>query len=78
MINLGNVLMFSTGIDHPPPMGFPSHPEISLIDDDKRTLPYVSTCGPTLYLTLTLRDPDVFQDRMDMAFLKLRDLETHS
>ena len=32
MLNLGSVLMFATGMDHQPPMGFPNEPQI-MFDD---------------------------------------------
>lgn len=68
IISLGTVLVFATEIDHPPPsMGFPNQPQIKFDDDDKKTLPFASTCGPTLYLPLTLSDPDYFTKRMDIA-----------
>lgn len=67
MLNLGTILTFATGMDHPPPMGFPNEPEIMFDGDRLKTLPYASTCGPTLYLPLSLSDPDYFKERMDMA-----------
>ena len=66
-IDVKAVLSFATGADHPPPMGFPNCPEIMFETEADRTLPRASTCGPVLYLPLTLNDPDYFRARMDYA-----------
>ena len=71
-INLGNILVFVTGAIYLPPMGFESTPEIRFTGDihaTKMRLTSASTCGPTLYLPLSLSDPDVFAKKMDMAII---------
>ena len=65
-INLECLLAFITGADHIPPIGFPNAPQITF-EPNKDRLPSASTCGPTLYLPLVLRDPDYFRDKKDYA-----------
>ena len=66
-IGLGTVLIFTTGADHEPPMGFGNGctPEIRFELENR--LPHASTCGPTLYLPLHMSDPDKFCEQMDFA-----------
>ena len=66
-LDLGSLLTFITGSDHPPPMGFSNEPEIKFEVDCTRMLPTASTYGPTLYLPITLTDPDTFKNKMDVA-----------
>ena len=66
-IDLGIILSFVTGTDHPPPLGFPNTPDIEFQTDVTKCLPFASTCGPTLYLPLALSDPDRFKEKMDFA-----------
>lgn len=66
-IDLRAVLVFVTGADHPPPMGFPNSPEILFETSKNRSLPTACTCGPSLYLPLVLKDPDYFREKMDFA-----------
>lgn len=68
-LDLGSILTFATGADHPPPLGFLGQPEISFETDTAKSLPTACTCGPTLYLPLSLTDPDRFRDRMDFAII---------
>ena len=67
VINIKTVLAFATGADHPPPMGFPNPPQIMFEVASDRTLPTASTCGPTIYLPLSMSDPDRFCEKMDFA-----------
>ena len=60
---------FATGSDHEPPLGFANKPEICFVMRKERSLPQASTCGPTLYLPLSLKDPDDFRERMDFAMI---------
>ena len=66
-IDLGSVLIFTTGADHVPPVGFgvSCSPEIRFEKENR--LPHASTCGPTLYLPLRMDDPDKFSQQMDFA-----------
>ena len=66
-VDLGSILSFATGSDHPPPLGFPNAPDIQFETDLSKTLPYASTCAPTLYLPLVLNEPDLFKEKMDFA-----------
>ena len=53
---LEDLLSFVTGADYPPPLGFPSSPEIVFTDDSLHLLPKASTCTLTLYLSVNLID----------------------
>ena len=71
-VKLRDILVFITGADCLPPMGFDNDSEIRFVGDSYShvmRLPYASTCGPTLYLPLVLSDPDVFDEKMDMAIV---------
>ena len=56
LIDIGSVLIFTTGADHTPPMGFGQgfSPEIRF--EIGKKLPHTSTCGPTLYLPLNMNE----------------------
>ena len=49
-VDLGSIMSFATGSDHPPPLGFPNAPDIQFETDLSKTLPFSLTCAPTLYL----------------------------
>ena len=66
-VDLGSIMSFATGSDHPPPLGFPNAPDIQFEMDLSKTLPFASTCAPTLYLPLALNEPDLFKEKMDFA-----------
>ena len=66
-ISLETIFTFATGADHEPPLGFENQPDIKFDVRKERFLPYASTCGPTLYLPITLTDPDFFREKMDYA-----------
>ena len=69
-VNLSSILIFVTGLDCIPALGFASPLEIEFIkDNDKGRLPSASTCTPALYLPLSLTDEDVFFERMDTAII---------
>ena len=73
-LDLGSLLTFITGSDHPPPpppppIGFSNESEIKFEVGFTRMLPTASTCGPTLYLPITLTDPDTFKNKMDVALI---------
>ena len=65
--DLGSVLIFTTGADHVPPVGFgvSCSPEIRFEKENR--LPHASTCSPTLYLPLHMEYPDKFSRQMDFA-----------
>ena len=64
--SLRNVLIFSTGADSPPPIGFENQPTIEFID---RELPKSNTCAPTLYLPLEINEYEKFKAQMDFGIL---------
>ncbi|XP_019859447.1 PREDICTED: G2/M phase-specific E3 ubiquitin-protein ligase-like isoform X1 [Amphimedon queenslandica] len=69
-VNLSSILIFVTGLDCIPALGFASPLEIEFIkDNDKGRLPSASTCTPALYLPLSLTDEDIFFERMDTAII---------
>ena len=71
-ISIQNILVFVTGADDIPPLGFDSPAEVHFSGDtykQEMRLPSASTCGPSLYLPFCLSDPDVFAEKMDMAII---------
>lgn len=58
-------MVFATGCDAIPILGFDRHPMLVFSDQD--TLPTASTCGPTLYLPLQFEDAEQFNRNMCMA-----------
>lgn len=68
-ITLEDVFSFATGSDHEPLLGFANKPEICFVMRKERSLPHASTCDPTLYLPLSLNDPDEFCERMLFAII---------
>lgn len=67
-IDLKRLLFFISGASEIPPAGFAHRPEIYFEEDNcEQRLPHSSTCGPTLYLPLSLTDIQLFQRRMDIA-----------
>ena len=66
-LDLGVLFSFATGADHVPPIGFSSQPSIEFDRRMDRDLPSASTCGPTLYLPMTLMDSDLFKLRIYFA-----------
>lgn len=66
---LGDFMAFVTGADHPPPLGFLHSPEVDFDNDPGRTLPRASTCCLVIYLSLHVRDYDIFCSKMDEAIV---------
>ena len=64
--SLSHVLIFSTGANSPPPLGFNNKPTIEFIDGE---LPKANTCAPTLYLPLGISEFERFKTQMDFAIL---------
>ena len=64
--SLRHVLIFSTGADSPPPIGFENQPTIEFIDGE---LPKSNTCVPTLYLPLEINEYEKFKAQMDFGIL---------
>ena len=68
-LTLGDLLVFVTGADHPPPLGFLLSPEVEFTDDTSRTLPWASTCTVMLYLSVHLKEYDLFCNKMDNSMI---------
>lgn len=68
-ITLEMVLVFATGADHEPPLGFENVPQVQFETRKDRFLPTASTCTPALYLPIQLDDPDEFKKKMDYAIV---------
>ena len=66
-VDLGSIMSFATGSDHPPPLGFPNAPDIQFETDLSKILPFASTCAPNLYLPLVLNEPDLFKKKMGFS-----------
>uniref|UniRef100_A0A8D3E878 HECT domain-containing protein n=1 Tax=Scophthalmus maximus TaxID=52904 RepID=A0A8D3E878_SCOMX len=51
-LSLGDILIFSTGLDKIPAMGFPTQPELEFLhpEDGPAMFPMANTCGPVLRL----------------------------
>ena len=62
-------LFFVSGASEIPPAGFQNRPEICFDQDCDDRLPHSSTCGPTLYLPVSLTDITTFQHKMGYAIL---------
>ena len=62
---IGDLLMFITGADRLPPMGFPDVPVIEFNHNPSVRLPTPSTCAPSITLPMSQASSyDHFQDMM--------------
>ncbi|KAM4537018.1 G2/M phase-specific E3 ubiquitin-protein ligase-like [Odontesthes bonariensis] len=59
-VTFEDLLVFVTGSDHVPSLGFPEEPSIEFYDQERgvRRLPYASTCSLTLYLPRGIDEED--------------------
>jgi hypothetical protein len=64
--NLEDVLVFITGANVPPPLGFDSTPTIELTDGN---FPTANTCSTTLHLPTVYEEYEVFKGKMDFSIL---------
>ena len=64
-VSLGQILMFLTGSDEPPPCGFVGSPMIYFTDSDR--LPQASTCAFTLTLSKLHTEYSLFKEKKDLA-----------
>lgn len=69
IISLPQILIFVTGADSIPPMGFPTDPVIIFSKDKSRLLPLSSTCSLSLTLSTGHVEYDMFKKSMDTAVL---------
>lgn len=63
---LQDVLVFATGANEPPPMGFESALNLELM---MGKFPLANTCGLTLLLPLHHAEYNLFKEAMDFAIL---------
>ena len=61
-VTLQDVMVFATGCDGVPILGFDRQPALKFSSDD--VLPTASTCGPTLYLPLQVKGAKRFSKNM--------------
>ncbi|XP_056458365.1 G2/M phase-specific E3 ubiquitin-protein ligase-like [Gadus chalcogrammus] len=68
---LEDLLVFVTGADHPPALGFPRKCEVHFFDQEPgtRRLPYASTCALFLYLPRGVREEEDFADMMSTSLV---------
>ncbi|KAL5515191.1 hypothetical protein EMCRGX_G000324 [Ephydatia muelleri] len=66
-IDLSKLLLFVLGASEIPPAGLQNRPEICFDQDCDDRLPHSSTCGPTLYLPVSLTDITTVQHKIDCA-----------
>ncbi|KAK0133392.1 G2/M phase-specific E3 ubiquitin-protein ligase [Merluccius polli] len=66
-----DLLVFVTGADHPPALGFPSKCQVHFFSQEPgtRRLPYASTCALFLYLPRGVREEEDFADLMSTALV---------
>lgn len=64
-VTLGQILIFLTGADEPPPCGFIATPQLCFCDMER--LPEASTCSLTLTLSRSYKDYALFKEKMDFA-----------
>uniref|UniRef100_A0A8D3E228 HECT domain-containing protein n=1 Tax=Scophthalmus maximus TaxID=52904 RepID=A0A8D3E228_SCOMX len=67
-LSLGDILIFSTGLDKIPAMGFPTQPELEFLhpEDGPAMFPMANTCGPVLRLPVQPTFPK-FESAMEMG-----------
>lgn len=68
-IKLEEVLVFVSGADSIPPLGFPEPLQIDFYDQEEgqRRLPFASTCSLTLYLPRRVQEEGEFKEIMNWA-----------
>lgn len=68
---LGDVLVFFTGADYPPPMGFQKKTELKFLDNEKeKILPIASTCALTLWLPIIHNNYNDFKTALCRGILE--------
>jgi hypothetical protein len=68
-VHLSNILVFVSGTNSIPPLGFPTSPVILFSKNTSRLLPTASTCALSLTLSGGLAQYDLFQQNMNLAVL---------
>ncbi|CAG9819138.1 unnamed protein product [Phaedon cochleariae] len=67
-ISLVDILIFATGANHIPPLGFPLSPQITFLHDDSSPYPKANTCGLVLKLPVTHKSYEEFISALNFAF----------
>ena len=68
--SLGDILVFFSGADYPPPMGFHKNPRLKFLEHNKHTiLPTASTCSLTLALPTWHKTMEDFSMAMKLGIL---------
>ena len=69
-LHLEDLLVFVTGADRVPPMGFEFNPVITFIHDHPSCFPIANTCTPSLHLPVFCSQPyDQFKGAMVEALV---------
>lgn len=68
-LRLEDLLIFVTGSDSIPPMGFEFNPVITFVHDPPSHLPLSNTCTPSLHLPVISQPYDRFKDAMVEALV---------
>ncbi|KAK5646175.1 hypothetical protein RI129_004639 [Pyrocoelia pectoralis] len=66
-INLEDILVFATGADCVPPLGFPVTPEITFLHDSPSRFPIANTCALQFQLPIIHKDYNIFKSDMDFG-----------
>lgn len=65
-LSLGDVLVFFSGSDKIPPLGFDLPPSLSF--DEDAMFPTSSTCALSLVLPSRYREYEIFKEKVDYGF----------
>ena len=63
---LEDLVIFFSGADRPPPLGFPTQPDLEFLDQNA-ILPTASTCSLVIRLPICHSNYDDFKDAMILA-----------
>lgn len=66
-VTLSDLLVFATGCDCPPPLGFPETPQIMFLHEKPSRFPMANTCSLQLKLPVVHKSYEEFKTDMDFA-----------
>lgn len=66
-ITLTDILIFATGADRVPPLGFPVKPKISFLHGDQSIYPKANTCGLELKLPVVHKNYEEFTEALSFG-----------
>ena len=69
-MNLGDLLVFFTGADHEPPLGFYPKPQLQFHHQPRDILATSSTCSNVLYIPTCHKIYSDFRSRMIQSLLE--------